>query len=67
MGRAGGVWIVRKSFFIVGAFTVKHELISWLEKVQYTLPIEEMSIVRTFDGQPDFTKGYFSAKDFLNG
>jgi hypothetical protein len=36
MARASGIWIVRRGAAICGVFTVKHEMVTYLEKQALT-------------------------------
>lgn len=69
MARASAIWVVSKGTFTIGAFSVKHELATWLKinVAKYKWHSNEISIVRCQDGNPDVQNKYYSIEDILNG
>jgi hypothetical protein len=69
MARASAIWVVKKGNFVIGAFTVKHELVRWLTTnvAKYKWQNYEISIIRCQDGNPDTQHEYYSIEDILNG
>ncbi len=57
MARAYNIHIVMSSGIVHGAFTVKHELESWLEQQDQEF-LALVEIVTTRDGDPDEGKVY---------
>lgn len=69
MPRAVGIWIVKKGNFVLAAFTVKHEFVTWLKMNvnKHKWQSHEILIIKCIDGSPDSMKKYFSIEDFING
>jgi hypothetical protein len=73
MARAHTVWVViddRRD--VKAAFTVKHELVSWLQGKGPTddydwrpRNVNEWRVIRFRDGNPHHTQEYYSIDDFL--
>jgi hypothetical protein len=51
MARSTYIWVVFNGLRMIGTFTVKHEMITWLAK-QPTQSRKRLSVVRMPDGNP---------------
>jgi hypothetical protein len=61
MARANYIYIVKGSVSgVLGAFTVKYELIRWIKRINYN----GLTIVRLRDGVPG-TAVYFDAEEYV--
>ncbi len=62
MARANYIYIVKDSVGgVLGAFTVKYELIRWIKHINYN----GLTIIRLRDGVPG-TSVYFDAEEYVN-
>lgn len=57
MARAHSIWIIRCTHnrCLVGAWTVKHEMVTWLKHINLTLDriSETLEVCRLRDGKPE--------------
>lgn len=66
MSRAISIWVVTNMRHPVGAFTVKHQLISWLRKMQVQYgDISTYAVSRYRDGEPSADRKYYKLEDLL--
>ena len=69
MARAHSIWIVHVGCedCIIGAFTVKYEMISKLEEIKKEYPGEDLIVSRVKDGYHNKEVKVFQIEDLENG
>ena len=64
MSRAGGIWIVREGHAIVGVWTVKREMVHYLNDRHST---DGLRITRFQDNNPRFLSREYTIEEGLHG
>ena len=65
MARAYNIYVVMWGTSFVGAFTVKHECVTYLRSISQHDPLPNYYVVRTLDGCPSTAPVMFTAEEFL--